>query len=109
MIVTVPMDLDPNYMRIIIETLTTVGGVGVVVYKLGRAMEKFESVGKQQAKEITELKGEVKIIGEVLIKIALTTQRQDTLEERINRNETMLDELRRGEGFIQKKISHEYP
>lgn len=98
--VPAPMDFNTSLMGLIVESLTTLSAVGVVVYKLGRAVEKFEAVGKQQAKEITELKEEVKIIADVVTKLALANQRQDVLEQRQNRYEAIVDDLRRGEGYI---------
>ena len=83
-----------------VETITTLLAVAAVVYKLGRAVEKFEVIGKQQAMEIGELKTEVKVVADVLTKLALANQRQDVLEERLERQEQLVDDLRRGEGYV---------
>ncbi len=89
-----------NLVGIVIQTFTMLSGAGIVVYKLGRATEKFDAIGQQQAREIAELKDGIKVISEVVTKQALTNMRQDVLEDRLNRTEHMIDDLRRGEGFI---------
>ena len=101
------MEISTSLIGLGIETITTLCAVGVVVYKLGRAVERFEAIGRQQATEISQLKDSVKIISDVVTKIALTNQRQDVLEERQNRMEQLVDDLRRGEGFIRHQGSHE--
>ncbi len=83
-----------------LEIATTVGAVGVVVYKLGRTVEKFEAVGLQQAHEINELKKDVRAMGELITQVAVQTSRQDTFEARLARMEQLQDDMRRGEGFI---------
>lgn len=100
MVPAVVMDVNLNTIALLGNAVMLVGSVAAVVYKLGRAVEKFEAIGAQQASEITQLKAEVKIVTEVMTKIALTTQRQDVLEQRLNRQEQLLDDVRRGEGMI---------
>lgn len=84
----------------IVGFLLNMGAIAVAIYKLGRAVEKFEMIGKQQAEEIGELKDSVKIIAELITKEALVTQRQDTFAEMLNRFEARLEGFARGEGFI---------
>jgi hypothetical protein len=74
--------------------------VGTAIYKLGRAVERFESIGVQQATEISELKKAISVVGETITKIAVSNERMDNLAARINRQETRLDELAHGEGFV---------
>lgn len=83
-----------------IEILSTIGAVGVVVYKLGRTVEKFEAIGMQQANEIGELKHDVKSMEQIITQVAVQTNRQDTFEQRLARVEKLQDDMRRGEGFI---------
>lgn len=90
----------------IIEAVAIVLGGGIVLFKIGRAVEKFELIGKQQAQEIKELKIAVRDIGEVMTKVALQTQRQDTFAERLTLFERQLDDLRHGEGFIYPLTAH---
>lgn len=87
-------------MASLVEVTSTIGAVGVVVYKLGRTVEKFEAIGMQQATEITELKRDVKSMGELITQVAVQTTRQDTFESRLARMEQLQDDMRRGEGFI---------
>lgn len=74
--------------------------VGIAVYKLGRAVERFENIGMQQANEISELKRAVSGIGEIVTKIAVSNVRMDELTTRLNRHEAKLDEFAHGEGFV---------
>lgn len=74
--------------------------VGTAIYKLGRAVERFESIGTQQAKEISKLEQSVSGMGDLITKIALSNQRLDALHDRMNRTEGRLDELAHGEGFV---------
>lgn len=82
------------------ELITFVGGGGVILWKLGRAVGKFEEISVQQSEEIKELKDAVKETNEVFIKIAVQTQTLSDLSSRLGRTEAMLDDLRRGEGRI---------
>jgi len=74
--------------------------VGTAIYKLGRAVEKFEQIGTQQAKEISSLKDAVSGIGDLVTKIAVSNVRMDEMAMRVNRHEARLDELAHGEGFV---------
>lgn len=74
--------------------------VGTAIYKLGRAVERFENIGMQQANEISELKRAVSGISDLVTKIAVSNVRMDELTMRVNRHETRLDELAHGEGFV---------
>lgn len=83
-----------------INVATIVSAVGVFVFKLGRAVERFEAVGEQQSREITELKNNMRTIADVMTKVALQTERQNTFDQRMGRAEELIDDLRRGEGYI---------
>lgn len=91
---------DPTIITLAVETVTIVGSVATVVYKLGRAVEKFEAIGRQQASEIKDLKDSVRTISDVITKVAVQKQRMDSIEERLTRQDRMIDELRHGAGFI---------
>lgn len=84
----------------LVEVASTIGAVSVVVYRLGRTVEKFEAIGMQQASEITELKKDVRSMSELITQVAVQTTRQDTFESRLTRMEQLQDDMRRGEGFI---------
>ena len=96
----------------VVEIASIIGAGGLVIFKLGRAMEKFEVIGSQQAKEITELKDGVRTIGDLVTRMAVSNTRQDTFAERLGRMESQLDEMRHGDGFIKngkRGIDREYP
>ena len=100
----------------LVEILSIFGTGLLVVFKVGRATERFELIGQQQAKEITELKDAVKAVAAAQASaladrarvdnqgaiIAATQQRQDLLEKR-------LYELSHGRGFVQGTVDGEYP
>lgn len=94
------MDLSLDIVVRVIETSTIVLAGGTVIYRLGRAVEKFERIGAQQAVEITELKKSVTKITDIVQAQALQTQRADIFADRLNRFEKKVDELAHGEGFI---------
>ncbi len=88
------------------EILSIIGGGAIVLFRLGRAIEKVEQVGQQQGVEITALKDGVKQLADIMIKQALTNQRLDNLGERMNRQDKQIDEMRHGEGFVYPLGSH---
>lgn len=61
---------------------------------------KFETIGKQQAVEISELKEEVKAVSKVVTQMAVQNTRLDAMAQRMTIQEKLIDDLRRGEGFI---------
>lgn len=72
----------------------------VAVYKMGRAVEKFEHIGNQQATEISELKTAVSTVAKLVTEMSLQNQRLDMLEDRIGDHYKLIEGLRRGDGFI---------
>lgn len=91
-----------------LEIITVGAGAGAVFYKLGQTTQKFEMIGAQQAKEITQLQASVEKVAigqnrmeELITKVALQGQRLDNQAERINMLDKRIDELRRGEGLIR--------
>lgn len=102
------MALDPNIDTLlrIAEVISIVGGGGLVAFRLGRSTEKMQAsleaqaeYGRSHAREIAELKDEVKQLGVILTKLALQEQRLDMLDKRY-------EELRHGEGFVYPLGSH---
>lgn len=79
---------------------TNLIAVVVAIYKLGGAVTKFEMIGRQQAVEITGLKDAVKEISTLVTNTAVQTQRLDNISARLGRVEALIDDIRRGEGFI---------
>lgn len=68
------------------------GGLGII-YKLGGAVKQFEIVGKQQSKEISELKTEIKGLGEVLVQQAVQSSRMDNLRESVSLLDRKVDAI----------------
>ena len=62
---------------------------------------KFETIGIQQASEISQLKDEVKEVAKVVTALAVQSTRLDTMGSRLAMQEKLIDDLRRGEGFIK--------
>lgn len=91
---------DANWIELGISTITTIVAVGFAIFRLGRAVEKFEVVGRQQSMELSEMKSELKILTTVVKDLALQNQRQDMFEDRLGRYERTVDDLRRGVGWI---------
>jgi hypothetical protein len=72
------------------DTLFRIGELGVfaisaggILIRLGAMTTRFELIGKQQAKEIAELKDAVKEMQSVVITQAVQTDRQNTFDSRI--------------------------
>lgn len=81
----------------------------VAVYRLGRAVQKFETIGETQSREIRELKDAVKVQNELMTRLAIQNERLDGHDKQIERAFSLLDDLRRGRGFIQQDLQGEYP
>jgi hypothetical protein len=84
----------------IVEIIAIIGGGGLVAFRIGRSTEKMQATvdmqaqfGRQHAREIAEIKEDIKQLGVVLTKLALQEQRLDMLDKRY-------EELRHGEGFV---------
>ena len=59
---------------------------------------------------VGELKEDIKALNKVITEVAVQTQRLDQMAERMNRQDRMIDELRRGIGFIKGRegVDKEY-
>lgn len=90
----------------IIELITIVGGGGVFIFKMGRAVSKFEEVGRQQGTSLNELKIEVKSLATIMTKQALQDERITNMTTRLNMVDKNIDELRHGNGFVFPLGSH---
>jgi hypothetical protein len=82
----------------VVEIVALVGGGFSVAYRLGKthsaitaAIEKQDAAAARQAAEISELKTEIKKLGDVLTALAVQ-------ENRLDMHEKWIDELRRGGG-----------
>lgn len=54
--------------------------------------------------EVQGLKKEMKGIGETLLVVAVQTNRLDTVDKRLDGHDRLIDDLRRGEGFIMPLV-----
>ena len=81
------------------QIVSVVCGGGLVAYRLGRSSSRIEAAMGIQGEEIKTLKDEIKVLSEVVIKVAITTTRLDMLEKRY-------EELRHGEGFVFPLSAH---
>jgi hypothetical protein len=52
--------------------------------------------------DITDMKSELRKVGEVLVTLAVTSKRLDNVEEDIR-------DMKNGRGFIQQRVNREYP
>jgi hypothetical protein len=89
------------------QTLAVVIGGGFGIYRIGRNTQKTESaitraneVALEQKAEMGELKLEVRKLSDVLTTMAVTTTRVDNLAATITELRQLVNDLRRGEGFI---------
>jgi hypothetical protein len=109
MISTAINDMSLDTVLRVIEIISIIGGGGLVAFKLGRSTEKMQASievqtisAKRQSDDIADLKHEIKQLGAILTKLALQEQRLDMLDKRY-------EELRHGDGWIQRGINGEYP
>ncbi len=87
-----PVELTDFFLKL--ATLAAIlGGGGITIYKMGRMTQRFELIGIQQSKEITELKtGMAKVEG-VLIALANQNGRIDRVEDRQGMQGQRIDAL----------------
>lgn len=76
-----------------VEFLSVIGGGGLVLVKIGRMTERFELIGKQQAKEIADLSRGMENVNRLLITIAEQKGRMDRMDDRAILQGSRLDEL----------------
>lgn len=85
----------------IIEALAMIGGGGMILVKMGKMMGVFESIGKQQAEEITEIKEEIKEIRTVVTTVAVQKTEINGLRDELKFLRDAYNELRHGKGIIK--------
>lgn len=83
------------------EIVTFLGSVAFLTYRMGRMTQKFESIGEQQAKEITDLKETVAKLGVLMIDVAVQKRRLDDQDARFTLMDKRYEDLRRGIGRIE--------
>lgn len=94
------MTLTLSEIAILLTVLGNLAAVIWGVFKIGKAVSRFEFIGEQQAKEIAALQKAVGKVGDILIEMAVQSTRMDDLTQRMSQAEAMIDDLRRGEGMI---------
>lgn len=95
--------IDPTITvgNIIEITVLCIGGavtLGGGLLALGSFRKSVENL----TRDMTDMKEEIKQVGKVLVTLAVTTTRLDSVEQDIR-------ELKHGRGFIQPRINGEYP
>lgn len=81
------------------ELFIVAGGI-TLVWRFGRAVQKFESQTEQHAEDIQALKDNTSKIAEALQTLVRHDERLTGLGSRVGRLEGQLDDLRHGEGFV---------
>lgn len=88
------------------QLLALVFGGGFTVFKMGRAVTRFEMVAERQAGDIKELKMDIKVMAEATLKLALQEERMLSISSRVTLMEKQIDDIRHGEGFIMPLGAH---
>ncbi len=86
----------------ILQLVVIVGGAGGILFRVGRAVSRFEVIGKIQSAEISELKSEVKALSAVITTVAVQKVELSSMRADISRLSAWYDELRHGQGFIRQ-------
>lgn len=58
--------------------------------------------------EMVEIKDQIKIMSDIVIKQAVQNVRLDSMSERITLQDRLIDDLRRGRGFVRENLDVEY-
>lgn len=94
-----PPDLDLAFE--IVKVVGIFGGGAIIMLRMGRMMGTFETIGRQQAVEITEIKRDMKIMSDTVTTVAVQKNEISNLHDDITRLYKWYDELRHGKGYIQ--------
>jgi hypothetical protein len=79
--------------KLIIEAFTLISSGGFILFRIGQMTQKFELIGRQQAKEISELKENIEKLNEMLVQMANQNGRINVMEERQMMTIKRLDEI----------------
>lgn len=95
----------------VLIALGFVGTVLTVSTKLGRYMQKLDDfmekqieINEDRTTQIDKMNEELGKLNEIMIKLAATTSDINHISTRLNRNESVLDELRHWRGFVDPTI-----
>lgn len=84
----------------IVSLLALVGGGYIIVFKMGKAVNRFESVATMHGEAIKDLKESLKLISEAVMRQAIQEERITQISKRQTSLEATVKELQHGEGFI---------
>lgn len=97
----------------LLEIVSILGGGGLVAFRLGRASqsvkestERFETGMAAQAKQIEGVQNEIRTLNKLVTEVAVQNQRLDTQDSRLDAHDRLIEDLRRGEGFILPLAPH---
>ncbi len=90
-----------------IATLVSIiGGGGIIIWRMSRAVTRFELIGGIQAKEIGSIRDEMVELRKLMTAVAVQKERLDAQGERLNLLDHRYEELRHGEGYVFPLGSH---
>ena len=77
----------------VIQTMIFIGGIIAIFVRTEANVAELKS-------EVHEIQKEIRIVADVITKLAVQSERLDNYGQRMNRVEQAVDDLRRGRGFI---------
>src|SRR3569833_977359 len=99
--------MQPEAMgfQMIVDATITIGNIiEISVIAVGGVtmMITLKNTVANMKTDITDMKSEIKKVGDVLVKMAVTEQRISNVEQDVR-------DLRHGHGFVQRDVNGEYP
>lgn len=83
-----------------LEILSIVGSAVFVAFNLIRNGQTVRDGMEQQAKYLKDVQDELKELRKIVTDVAVQKSRLDAQDQRLNEHGRMMEDLRRGEGFI---------
>lgn len=84
----------------IVQTIAVLFGIPLIAFRLGRGAEALKGMISEQGRTIKELKDEQKEFRSVLTRVAEQNVRLDNQGAQLSQMWRLIEDLRRGEGFI---------
>ena len=81
------------------EIGTIIGSVAIALVTVGRSTSRVELQLATQSGDISDMKGDLKKLNELLTTVALQGQRMDMIGERLNTLDKRYDELRHSKTY----------
>ncbi len=91
-----------------LEIVSVIGTGIFVVFRVGRATERFELIGQQQAREISELKETIKAIAKAQTDSISDRVQISNMGAQLAEMRKEINLLRQGRGFIQPRLDGTY-